>query len=96
MTRGKARTRKGTFVNVVRPHDRPQRKGAALTADCVKYNLSCPANFTSSHPLAMALKPFPFQSVSDSFGQYMANSSDHAVQALLSNGACRRVYSTME
>ncbi|HEY6488942.1 MAG: TonB-dependent receptor [Terracidiphilus sp.] len=59
-------------------------KGSALTADCTKYGLTCPSNFTSAQPLSAALKPFPFQSVSDSFGQYMGNSSYHALQALLS------------
>lgn len=59
-------------------------KGAAMTADCQTYSLPCPANFNSSQPLATALKPFPFQSVSDNFGQYMANANYHALQALLS------------
>lgn len=58
-------------------------KGAAMTADCAKYNLPCPSNFTSSQPLSTALKPFPFQSVSDNFGQYVANASYNALQALL-------------
>jgi len=58
-------------------------KGAAMTADCTKYNLPCPANFNTGQPLSTYLKPFPFQGVSDSFGQYMANSSYNAVQALL-------------
>lgn len=59
-------------------------KGAAMTADCTKYSLPCPANFNTGQPLATYLKPFPFQSVSDSFGQYMANSSYNGVQGLLS------------
>ncbi len=73
-------------------------KGAALTADCTKYNLNCPANFTSSQTLAVALKPFPFQGVSDSFGQYTGNSNYHAVQALLSirswNGLTTNIHYT--
>ncbi|HEX4067111.1 MAG TPA: carboxypeptidase-like regulatory domain-containing protein [Acidobacteriaceae bacterium] len=62
-------------------------KGTALTADCVKYNLTCPANFNTGQALSTALKPFPFQSVSDSFGQYMGNSDYNALQALLSTRA---------
>lgn len=59
-------------------------KGAALTADCTKFNLTCPTNFTAAQPLSAALKPFPFQTVSDSFGQYMGNSNYNALQAQLS------------
>ncbi|MGA8109087.1 MAG: TonB-dependent receptor [Acidobacteriaceae bacterium] len=59
-------------------------KGAAMTADCTKYNLPCPTNFNTGQALSTYLKPFPFQSVSDSFGQYMGNSDYNAVQALLS------------
>jgi len=59
-------------------------KGAALSADCVKYTLPCPANFNSGQPLSQALKPFPFQGVTDGFGQYMGNSTYHALQASLS------------
>jgi hypothetical protein len=46
----------------------------------------------------VALKPFPFQGVSDSFGQYMGNSNYHAVQALLSirswNGLTTNIHYT--
>ena len=59
-------------------------KGTALTADCVKYSLPCPANFNSGQPLSQALKPFPFQGVTDGFGQYMGNANYHALQASLS------------
>lgn len=59
-------------------------KGAAMAADCTKYNLPCPTGYNTGQALSTYLKPFPFQSVSDSFGQYMANSSYHAVQGLLS------------
>jgi hypothetical protein len=58
-------------------------KGTALTADCVKYSLPCPANFNSGQPLSTALRPFPFQGVSDNFGQYMGNANYHALQATL-------------
>ena len=45
-------------------------------------NLTCPANFSASQALSTALKPFPFQTVTDSFG-YVGNSNYHALQALL-------------
>ena len=70
-------------------------KGAAMTADCTKYSLPCPAGFTASQPLSTALKPFPFQSVSDSFGQYMGNSSYNALQALLSVRSWHGLTSTL-
>ena len=56
--------------------------GGAETADCVTYSLPCPANFNTSQQLNVALKPFPFQSVSDSFG-YVSNSNYNALQATL-------------
>jgi len=56
--------------------------GAAETAFCAANNLPCPANFNTKQSLATALKPFPFQSVSDSFGQ-VANSNYHALQIQL-------------
>ncbi len=62
-------------------------KGAAMTADCLKYTLPCPSNFTSAQPLSAALKPFPFQAVTDGFGQYMGNANYHAVQASLNTRA---------
>jgi hypothetical protein len=49
----------------------------------VKYTLPCPSNFTSGQPLSQALKPFPFQTVSDGFGQYMGNANYNALQALV-------------
>jgi hypothetical protein len=57
-------------------------KGAALTADCLKNNLPCPANFNSGQPLSQALKPFPFQGVSDNFS-YVGNANYHGIQASL-------------
>ncbi|MGB6191073.1 MAG: TonB-dependent receptor, partial [Terracidiphilus sp.] len=59
-------------------------KGAALATDCTTLNLPCPANFTTSQPLSTALKPFPFQGVTDGFGQYMGNANYNALQATLS------------
>ncbi len=58
--------------------------GTALTADCANASLgiTCPANFSTGQQLNGALKPFPFQSVSDSFG-YVANSNYNALQASL-------------
>ena len=55
--------------------------GANLTADCANASLgiTCPAGFTTSQNLAAALKPFPFQAVSDSFG-YVANANYNSVQ----------------
>jgi hypothetical protein len=49
------------------------------SADCVTFSLPCPANFTTGQSLASELKPFPFQSVSDTFA-YVANSNYHALQ----------------
>jgi hypothetical protein len=69
--------------------------GAALTADCAQYSLSCPANFTSSQPLSTALRPFPFQGVSDNFGQYMGNANYHALQASLSMRAWHGLTTTV-
>jgi hypothetical protein len=51
------------------------------TGACAANNLTCPANFTASQPLSTALKPFPFQTVSDTF-DYVANANYHGVQAL--------------
>jgi hypothetical protein len=56
--------------------------GSLGTGACAANNLSCPAGFSASQPLSTALKPFPFQSVSDSFG-YVGNANYNALQALL-------------
>lgn len=55
--------------------------GANETADCANASLgiTCPANFVTTQNLAAALKPFPFQTVSDSFG-YVANSNYNSLQ----------------
>ena len=57
-----------------------------VTQDCTTYNLTCTglSNFTTSQPLSTLLKPFPFQSVTDNFGQYTGNSNYNALQALVS------------
>ena len=55
-----------------------------VTADCAAYSLPCPSltTFTKSQPLSTALKPFPYQTVGDSFA-YIGNANYHALQALL-------------
>jgi hypothetical protein len=58
--------------------------GAALTTFCASNAGVCPSTlgvFNTSQPLSTLLKPFPFQSVSDSFG-YVSNSHYHALQAV--------------
>jgi len=64
----------------------------SLTADCTTYNLSCPnlSIFTKSQPLSTALKPFPYQTVPDSFG-YIGNANYHGVQALLNMRSWRGI-----
>jgi hypothetical protein len=52
------------------------------TGACAANNLTCPAGFSASQPLSTALKPFPFQTVTDSFG-YVANANYHGLQVLL-------------
>jgi hypothetical protein len=56
-----------------------------VTQDCATYNLPCNGlnNFTTSQPLSTLLKPFPFQSVTDNFGQYSANAHYNALQVQL-------------
>jgi hypothetical protein len=59
--------------------------GSALTTYCAANAGVCPSTlsvFAANQALSTLLKPFPFQSVSDSFG-YVANSSYHALQATL-------------
>jgi len=57
-------------------------KGATIATDCTTFTLPCPANFNTGQQLNQALKPFPFQTVSDSFG-YVGNSNYNALQAIL-------------
>ncbi len=57
----------------------------ALTNYCTANSSVCPSyfpNFNTTQNLATLLKPFPFQSVGDSFG-YVANSNYHSLQATL-------------
>lgn len=58
---------------------------ATITNDCTTYNLSCDglSHFSNSQPLSQLLKPFPFHSISDSFG-YVGNANYHALQTVLS------------
>lgn len=58
--------------------------GSAIAADCATYGLTCTglSVFNTSQPLSQLLKPFPFQSVSDSFG-YVGNANYHALQTVL-------------
>lgn len=55
--------------------------GANETTDCANASLgiTCPANFVTTQQLNAALKPFPFQGVTDAFG-YVANSNYNALQ----------------
>jgi len=58
------------------------KTGADLTAFCASNPNVCPSYssiFSTKQSLATLLKPFPFQNVSDSFGQ-VANSNYHALQ----------------
>jgi hypothetical protein len=55
--------------------------GATIATDCATFSLTCPANFNTSQPLSTALKPFPFQSVSDSFG-YIGNANYNGLQLM--------------
>ncbi len=54
----------------------------AGTAACAANNLTCPANFTTGQQLNVALRPFPFATISDQFGS-VANANYHALQAQL-------------
>ena len=56
--------------------------GAAATAACAANGLNCPANFTTSQQLNVALRPFPFSGMTDQFGN-VANSNYHALQTQL-------------
>jgi hypothetical protein len=61
------------------------KTATTVTQDCTTYNLTCTglSIFNTSQALSTLLKPFPFQSVSDSFG-YVGNSNYNAVQATVS------------
>ncbi|WP_158819947.1 TonB-dependent receptor [Granulicella sp. S156] len=53
--------------------------GTKIATDCATYNLPCPAKFNTSQSLSTALKPFPFQTVTDAFG-YVGNANYNALQ----------------
>ena len=55
--------------------------GANMVTDCTTLALPCPATgtYATSQNLGYYLKPFPFQTVTDSFG-YVSNSNYNAVQ----------------
>ncbi len=55
---------------------------SAGTSACAANGLTCPANFTTSQQLSVALKPFPFSGVSDQFGS-VSNSNYNALQTTL-------------
>jgi hypothetical protein len=57
--------------------------GTAIATACAANGLTCPANFNTSQPLSQALKPFPSQTVTDSFG-YVGNANYNGLQLLLS------------
>jgi len=54
----------------------------ATPAACAAAGAPCPANFTPGQAISAALKPFPFQTVSDTFG-YAANANYNALQVSL-------------
>lgn len=58
--------------------------GSAIAADCATYGLTCDGLnvFNTKQPLSQLLKPFPFQSVADTFG-YVGNANYHALQTVL-------------
>lgn len=60
------------------------KTATTVTEDCATYNLPCTglSNFTTSQNLAVLLRPFPFQGVTDNFG-YVGNSNYHALQTTL-------------
>lgn len=75
----------GYNVNASHLSDADNGKGN-LAADCTTYSLTCPSSAlmnNTSQKLSQFLKPFPFQSVGDTFG-YVGNSNYHALQAMLS------------
>jgi len=63
-------------------------KGATISTDCTTYSLGCNstaltqfANSTVNQALSTFLKPYPFNSPSDSFG-YVGNADYHGVQVM--------------
>ncbi|MGH9591375.1 MAG: carboxypeptidase regulatory-like domain-containing protein [Terracidiphilus sp.] len=68
--------------------------GTGIATACTANNLPCPANFNTKQPLSTALKPFPFHSVSDSFG-YVGNANYNAIDAVLSMRAWHGLTTTV-
>jgi hypothetical protein len=67
--------------------------GTALTTYCGANAGVCPASlsvFNTGQNLAQLLKPFPFQTVADTFG-YVANANYHALQLTVNMRAARGV-----
>ena len=58
--------------------------GTSISTDCTTYGLPCTglSVFNTTQPLSQLLKPFPFHSVSDTFG-YVGNANYHALQTVL-------------
>jgi hypothetical protein len=54
----------------------------ATTANCTAAGVTCPTGFAPTQAISAALKPFPFQGVSDTFG-YTANANYNALQVSL-------------
>jgi hypothetical protein len=76
-------TGRGYWSDALDPKYLSLGSGLAATstaANCTTYNVTCPAGFTTGQTLATELKPFPFQTVSDSFG-YISNANYHSLQA---------------
>jgi len=70
-------------------------KGATVATDCTTYTLGCNsvalgqfANSTVNQALSTFLKPYPFHSISDSFG-YIGNANYHSLQVTAAMRAWR-------
>jgi len=65
---------------------------ATIATDCTTYNLGCPTaaqnQYVTNQPLSTLLKPYPFESPSDSFG-YVGNTNYNALQLLMNMRAWR-------
>jgi len=55
---------------------------SAGTSACAANGLTCPSGFTTGQQLNVALRPFPFQGVTDQFA-YVSNSNYNALQVTL-------------
>jgi hypothetical protein len=70
-------------------------KGATIATDCTTYSLGCDSvalaqfgNSTVNQALSTFLKPYPFHSISDSFG-YIGNANYHSLQVTANMRAWR-------